>query len=108
MERSMCPSCHSNTFTAWGRLSLAPMRAGICKNCGAVVRPKLIPFIVHLLVAQTLSVIFGVAAVLALPSANISVAFWLYPLVFIAGALIPLPLFIKTNSYFVPLEVKNA
>lgn len=104
----MCPNCHSNTFTGWGRLSLAPMRSGICKNCNAVVRPKKIPFIIHWLAAQTLSTTSGVAAILTFPSVNLSIAFWLYPLVFMGGALIPLPFFIKTNSYFVPLEVKNA
>jgi len=100
----MCPNCKQNTFSIWDKMTMAPLKPKKCKNCGALIKPKFLPFLFSLIISQ-IFMIFTILFILKLLSPLGLSFIWTISLSVVLGVILSSLVWIKLHTKFIPLKV---
>ena len=110
MNIDKCPKCNSTVTTLWRKMKLGPMRKINCPSCGCKISVAWVPYIFVSLVSQLALFFGGLAGIFLLNGYSMPLerVIWVFPLLFLLGCLVVLPIIIYAHYYFVPMVSKDA
>ena len=110
MNINSCPKCNKQVTTAWRKMFIGPMKKIQCPDCSNNISVSWIPYLLMVLASQIILFFGGIVGLYLVKGVPMPIdkVFWLYPLLFLFGCILALPVAVYANYYLVPMVNKDA